>query len=66
MQAFELFERMSTQWRIGAAGPSGLDYGTIPTILQLSGVPQSDWPPLFDDLRIMEDSALTVIHESKK
>lgn len=66
MPAFEAFVSLGTQWRIGVSGPSGLDYGVIPGVLRLSGIPEDGWPPLFEDLRIMEDAALTVMHEGKK
>lgn len=63
---FSVFERLSTQWRTGMSGPTGLDYGVIPDVLRFSGVPETDWPDLFAGIRIMEDAALGVMHESKK
>lgn len=43
---------------MGPGGPSGLDYGVIPTVLRLAGIPRPDWPAMFDDLRILERGAL--------
>lgn len=57
----EVFEAMSTQWRIGFAGPSGLDYNALPHVLMMSGVPRKEWPELFRGIRLMEDGALEAI-----
>lgn len=52
------FADLSTQWRMGHAGPIGLDYAAIPAVLQLRRTPRAEWPELFSDLRIMEAAAL--------
>jgi hypothetical protein len=54
---------MGTQWRVGAGGATGLDYGVLPVVLRLSGVPRAEWPDVFDGLRIMEEAALDHIHK---
>ncbi len=64
LPALSLFSSLSTQWRIGFNGPTGLDYGVLPTVLRLQGIPRSDWPAMFDDLRVMEAEALKTM--SKK
>lgn len=61
MQAYRLFEALSTQWRIGMAGATGLDYAAIPMTLRLQGVPRAEWPLLFDDIRTMEAAALVAM-----
>lgn len=53
-----MFNALGTQWRIGMGGATGLDYNAVPVVLRLQGVPRSDWPQLFDDLRVMEGAAL--------
>jgi hypothetical protein len=53
-----VFIAMGTQWRVSAGGAYGLDYGVLPDVLRMRGVPRSQWPELFDDLRICEDAAL--------
>jgi len=60
--AVQTFELMQTQWRMGPSGPSGLDYGVLPTVLRFSGVPRGEWPTFLDDLRVMEAAALAEIH----
>lgn len=57
--AVNLFVAMLTQWRMGFSGRTGLDYGVVPTVLRLLGIARSSWPDLFQDLRVMEQAALT-------
>ena len=57
-QAFRLFDALSTQWRIGMAGATGLDYMAIPVTLRLQGIPRAEWQQLFEDIRTMEAAAL--------
>jgi hypothetical protein len=64
--AVGLFSRLLTQWRVSHAGPYGLDYGCVPDVLRLMGFARSQWPALFDDLRVMEDAALAKMREGKK
>ena len=56
---------MGTQWRVSPGGPTGLDYGVLPTVLRLHDIPRSEWREMFDELRIMEDAALAKMHEKK-
>jgi hypothetical protein len=56
---------MSTQWRIGMNGPTGLDYNALPAVMRMAGVPAKDRAEVFDDIRIMEDVALQTIREGK-
>lgn len=58
LQAYELFNALATQWRIGMAGPTGLDYGAVAMTMRLCGIPRSKWTELFADVRIMERAAL--------
>jgi hypothetical protein len=51
---------MGTQWRVGMGGATGLDYGVLPHVLRLVGVPKREWPRVFDDLRVMEAAVLTM------
>lgn len=59
--ALKTFTAMSTQWRAGNAGPIGLDYGVIPSVLRLYAVPRAEWEDTFDCLRVMEDEALATM-----
>jgi hypothetical protein len=54
---------LTTQWRTGFAGAVGLDYGVLPTVFRLAGIPRGDWPALFEDIRVMERGALHLMRE---
>lgn len=56
--AVNVFGSLVTQWRVGPAGPTGLDYGALEPALRLMAVPADDWPALFEDVQTMERSAL--------
>jgi hypothetical protein len=49
---------MATQWRMGPAGPIGLDYGPLAHVFRIRGVAEADQPRVFDDIRVLEDAAL--------
>jgi uncharacterized protein DUF1799 len=65
LQAIETFIAMSTQWRVGGAGAVGLDYGALPAVLRLRGVPRTAWTDLFEQLQIIESEALTIMSEAR-
>lgn len=56
LDSLTLFMRMQTQWRIGPAGASGLDYAGVSSALRFLRVRPT--PEFFDDLQIMETAAL--------
>jgi hypothetical protein len=58
-----VFVAMSTQWRVGMSGPTGLDYNALPTVLRLTGAARGDWADLFEAVRVMEDAALEKMRE---
>lgn len=60
---FEVFCAMDTQWRAGASGSSGLDYCALPTVLRLLGVKRTEWPEVWDAVRVMERAALEEMHK---
>ncbi|MCE0778934.1 DUF1799 domain-containing protein [Pseudomonas sp. NMI542_15] len=62
--AFRLFEALSTQWRLGQGGPSGLDYAAIPITASMLGIKRLELIDIFPDLRTMEVEALAVMAES--
>lgn len=61
--ALQIFVSLSTQWRVGAGGCTGLDYLAVPMVLRMRRVKRDDWEPIFDDLRVMEDEALKTMNE---
>lgn len=66
MPAVSAFSGLLTQWRIGMAGATGLDYSAIPFVLEMGGVARIDWPQVFDDIRVMEVEALNCMREQRK
>ena len=53
-----VFIAMQTQWRVGMAGATGLDYAALPAVMRCVGVARKDWSHVFDGLRAMEDETL--------
>jgi len=63
--AFRLFEAMSTQWRTGMGGASGLDYNALPPVASMLGIKRRELSEAFHDIRVMEAEAMLVMSESK-
>lgn len=61
--AVNTFIAMSTQWRVGMAGATGLDYNALPVVMRMVGVPQKDRFSVFEEVRTMEDSALETMRD---
>lgn len=59
--AFQLFRAMSTQWRMGMVGATGLDYAALPVTGDLLGMTTEEIRTAFDDVRCMEGEALRVM-----
>lgn len=64
-QALQVLDGMATQWRVGANGATGLDYTALPVVLRMNAAPRSEWPELFECIRVMEGAALEKIREKK-
>lgn len=60
-ESYLVFSAMSTQWRIGMNGATGLDYSVIPNVLELLNIKNK--ATVFDDLRIMEIKALELMNK---
>ncbi|HED4182465.1 MULTISPECIES: DUF1799 domain-containing protein [Enterobacter] len=58
---FRLFQSLSTQWRIGFGGATGLDYNVLPWLMRVHGI--EDEATTLKDIRIMEKCALTIMHK---
>lgn len=63
-QAFRLFNAMSTQWRTGACGATGLDYTAIRDVASYIGINKRQIPEMFHDLQLMEAEALAIMAEA--
>lgn len=65
LPSVNVFIAMSTQWRTGMAGATGLDYGALPAVLRLTAVPRAQWPEVFESIRVLEDAALEVMRRKR-
>lgn len=59
------FIAMSTQWRVGMSGATGLDYAALPTVLRLHGIRRAEQADVFEGIRIMESAALDIMGNDK-
>jgi hypothetical protein len=57
-QAYFLFAEIRTQWRVGAMGPTGLDYNTLFRKMDRMRLEPDDYDELESDIRTMEFAAL--------
>ena len=65
-EAFSVFNSMSTQWRAGMSGATGLDYTSLPIVMDLEGVDADDRKQVFRDVRTMEQEALKTMADSQE
>jgi hypothetical protein len=63
--AVEVFSAMGTQWRTGAAGATGLDYGPLPFVMRVCDVTASRRADTFEAVRVMEAAALGKMGEMR-
>ena len=59
---FQVFSQLSTQWRVGYSGPTGLDYTAVEWVMSLMKVKKKR--EVFRAIRIMESSALSQMSKS--
>lgn len=59
-RAIEVFRRFSTQWRVGPAGPIGLDYGVIQYEATRMHLTDAEYDDLMEKIRVIEDAAMEV------
>lgn len=64
--AFSVFHSMSTQWRVGMGGATGLDYATLPIVAKLIGYKNKEVQDMFPDIQVMENEALITMGENKQ
>jgi hypothetical protein len=65
LDAYQVFTCMSTQWRVGMSGATGLDYSALREVWQRLKIPQSARDDIFQDIRIMENEALKTMRKKK-
>ncbi|MEA5215309.1 DUF1799 domain-containing protein [Enterobacter cloacae] len=61
--SFCLFQSLSTQWRTGFGGATGLDYNVLPWLMRVHGI--EDEATALNDIRIMERAALKTMHKKE-
>lgn len=61
--AVDLFLKVQTQWRGGASGIIGLDYGAVRWIMQLYG--SADDRELLQDLQVIEARVIETVNDRK-
>ena len=66
MPTLNVFVAMSTQWRVGNNGATGLDYAALPVVEDRVGIKPDDRRAVFDGLRAMEESALAKMAENRR
>ena len=58
--AWELWLCLGTQWRVGMAGATGLDYSAVAAVMHMQGTPRKERSELLALLRVMEAEVLEV------
>lgn len=68
-QAFQLFQQLHTQWRLlptmGALIYQGLEYSSVLALLDASVKERKRRAELFEQIRLLEAGALSVINDRK-
>lgn len=62
-QAYFLFSDLQTQWRVGMAGPTGLDYNILFRKMDRMRLEPDEYDELEADIRVVEFEALRVMSE---
>lgn len=65
-QPLRVFLAMQTQWRVGMAGPTGLDYTALPAVGQMLGLGRKAQRRSFPAVQVMEAEALKVFAEKRQ
>jgi len=60
--AFKVFNKVSTQWRMGPGGPTGLDYNPLFSMMKCMKVKPT--PAIMDRIRVLESTALSIMSKS--
>ena len=61
--AIQLFTRLSTQWRVGASGPVGLDYALFYRELDRAGITGAAFEDVMWRIGVIEAEALDCLYE---
>ena len=63
--ALDMLIDMQTQWRVGAAGATGMDYTALETLMRVKRVKAADRADLLGDVRRMESAVLELWREQR-
>ena len=63
--ALDMLIDMQTQWRVGAAGATGMDYTALETLMRVKRVKTADRADLLGDVRRMETAVLELWREQR-
>ena len=63
VRAFNVFQGLRTQWRVGMGGATGLDFLVVYRRMDRLGLTPEEYDRLDEDIQVMEATALTVMHE---
>lgn len=58
LPAFNVFQSLQSQWRVGMAGATGLDYTAVEAFMRMNGVRRKDQAELLYCLQVMEFATL--------
>lgn len=62
-EALTIFLRLQTQWNMGMAGPTGLNYQALETIIRLYKV--DDPVTVFEKVQVIERAAIVKLNSKK-
>lgn len=65
-ESISLFSSVSTQWRMGAGGPTGLDYVALFARMDRMKLDDKTHERLFQDIRVIESEALSILNNRDK
>ena len=65
-ETFTLFHSLSTQWRVGMGGATGLDYTAVAATADMIGIEKKELQFMFPDIQVMENEALITMGENKE
>ena len=63
--ALDMLIDMQTQWRVGAAGATGMDYTALETLMRVKRVKAAERAELLGDVRRMETAVLELWREQR-
>lgn len=58
-----MFVQLSTQWRVGMGGATGLDYSAVHALFKINGVKKKKRLQYLDDIATMEYAALEAMRQ---